>query len=115
MGRADPEALTDARPVEVRHAWELRVGDWLAFEYGSATAPWASEMLPVLAESDEPTAPPLGWTWGLVTEMGDALRRTFPVVADRWTVWVLCEFGDQSSIITGIPHEVMIVTRRSAS
>ncbi|MEV7012186.1 hypothetical protein [Streptosporangium sp. NPDC051022] len=105
----------DAQPIEVRQARELLPGDWLAFAYGPAMAPWAGEMLPVLAEGDKPVAPSPGWTWGRVTKTGEAWRRTFPVVADRWTVWVLCEFGDQSSIITGIPHEVMIVTWRSAS
>ncbi|WP_030924355.1 hypothetical protein [Streptosporangium amethystogenes] len=113
MGRAEPRALADAGPVEERQVDDLSIGDYLAFEYGAGAAPAGIRMSPAQVEHRKPDLSPEGWVWGRVAEIGRRLWRSFPVVAESQVVWVLCEFGDQSSIITGVPHKGVIMMRRS--
>ncbi|MER5628051.1 hypothetical protein ABT061_44255 [Streptosporangium sp. NPDC002544] len=113
MGRAEPRALADAGPVEERQVDDLGVGDFLAFEYSADAAPAGIKMSPVRIERCTQGLLPEGCEWGRVVEISRRLWRSFPVVAEIRMVWVLCEFGDQSSIITGVPHKSMIMMRRS--
>lgn len=115
MDRVEMRVRASAEPVEVRQAGELRAGERLAFAYEAVAGRTGIGMAPVQVKDGGPVTPSPMWVWGLVTGVSEALWRSFPVVTEGWTVWVACEFGDQSSIITGIPRDVMIVTRRSTS
>ncbi|WP_433368846.1 hypothetical protein [Streptosporangium sp. CA-115845] len=113
MGRVEPRALADAGPVEERQVDDLGVGDYLAFEYSPDAAPAGLRMSPVRVEHRTQALSSEGCVWGRVAEISRRLWRSFPVVAEIRMVWVLCEFGDQSSIITGVPHKGVIMMRRS--
>ncbi len=115
MGRVEREALVNTEPVEERQAGALQVDDRLAFAYGSAVGRWGFELSPVRVEAGGRVTSSAGWVWGQVVGISEGLWRSFPVAIDRRTVWVRCAFDDQSSIVTGIPYEVRVVTRRSAS
>lgn len=110
MGRAEREAPANLNLIEGRQAAELRVGDRLAFAYDTGAG-----MSPVRVGAGKPVPSSPGWVWGRVAGVSEALWHSYPMATDRRTMWVLCTFGDQSSIIRGIPCEVAIVTRRSAS
>ena len=113
MGRVDLRVLADAGPLEERQVDDLSIGDYLAFEYGADAAPAGIGMSPVRTEHRAHPLPLDGYVWGKVAGISRQLWRSFPVVAESRVVWVLCEFGDQSSIITGVPHQAMILMRRS--
>lgn len=114
MGRAEVRVPVSAELVEVRQADELRPDDCLAFAYGPEASTRGIRMSPVRAGQRGPVKPAPGWVWGKVAGVSEQLWRSFPVVTEQPTVWVLCRFGDHSSIITGIPCEVMVVIRRLA-
>ncbi|MEU0521022.1 hypothetical protein [Streptosporangium sp. NPDC006007] len=110
MDRSEGETPANPELAEVRQAAELRVGDRLAFAYDGRIG-----MLLVRAEPGKRVALSTQWVWGQVTGVSEELWRSYPVIADRRMVWVLCGFGDQSSIVKGIPYGVAIVPRPSAS
>ncbi|GAA4197111.1 hypothetical protein GCM10022252_45590 [Streptosporangium oxazolinicum] len=111
MGRAECQAPPDAGPSEVCRADELRGGEYLAFTYGPAGGPPGFGMAPVRGGDHGREGLARGWVWGRVAEVGEQLWHGSPLMGTR-KVWVLCEFGDQSSIITTVPHGDMIVVRR---
>ncbi|SFL19749.1 hypothetical protein SAMN05216275_1695 [Streptosporangium canum] len=69
-------------------------------------------MRPVQVEHPGRVEPVQGYAWGKVGWVTEQLWRSFPVVAEKRTVWVFCEFGNQSSIITMVPREGMVMIRR---
>jgi len=112
MGRAECQASPDAGPAEVCRADELRGGEYLAFTFGPAGGPPGIEMTPVRGGDHGRAGLEQGWVWGKVAEVGEQLGHGCSSLMERHRVWVLCEFGDQSSIITTVPHRDMVVVRR---
>lgn len=112
MGRAECQAPPDAEPSEVCRADELRGGEYLAFTYGLAGGPPGIEMTPVRGGDHGREGLAQGWVWGKVAEVDEQLWHGSSPLTERHRVWVLCEFGDQSSIITTIPRGDTIVVRR---
>ncbi|MET8049143.1 hypothetical protein ABZU75_16250 [Streptosporangium sp. NPDC005286] len=91
---------------------ELRGGEYLAFTYGPAARPPGIGMAPVRGGDHRREGLAQGWVWGKVAEVGEQQWHGFPPLTEVRRVWVLCEFGDQSSIITTLPVGDMIVVRR---